>query len=192
MPQNWTSDDTDPVERLKIQHGTSLVYPSSLMTAHVSASPNHQTGRITSMRFRGDVAMAENFGYELNLTQLSQEDKDEIARQVSLYKELRMLVQYGDLYRTSSPFDSNLTAWVYVSQDKTQAAVFCYQVPHWGQSAGASLSYFRTGSQRGLSDRGDRSGDFRTAADGIWPSSASPDESRRFHQPALETEKNIT
>lgn len=128
MPQNWTSDDTDPVERLKIQYGTSLAYPASLMTAHVSASPNHQTGRATTIKFRGDVAMAGNFGYELNLPKLSQEDKGEIARQVALYKELRMLIQYGDLYRTASPFDSNLTAWTYVSEDKSQAAVFCYQV----------------------------------------------------------------
>src|SRR5690606_14670021 len=73
MPQTWTSDDTDGVERLKIQYGTSIVYPVSTMGAHVSAVPNHQVGRKTSLEFRGDVAMSGNFGYELDLTTFTPE-----------------------------------------------------------------------------------------------------------------------
>ncbi|BCJ95859.1 alpha-galactosidase [Anaerocolumna cellulosilytica] len=128
MPQGWTSDDTDGVERLKIQYGTSLVYPASSMTAHVSAVPNHQTGRSTSLEFRGHVAMAGNFGYELDVTKLSDEEKQEVKEQIALYKELRQLVQYGDFYRLLSPFEGNITGWMYVSEDKREAAVFFYLV----------------------------------------------------------------
>ena len=128
MPQNWTSDDTDGVERLKIQYGTSMVYPSSAMTAHVSAVPNHQTGRNTSLEFRGNVAMAGNFGYELDVTKMTEEEKQSVKEQVGVYKEIRELVQYGDFYRLLSPFNGNVTAWIYVSEDKKEAAVFCYKV----------------------------------------------------------------
>lgn len=128
MPQNWTSDDTDAVERLKIQYGTSLVYPVSAMTAHVSAVPNHQTGRMTSLEFRGDVAMAGNFGYELDATKLSSEEKETVKAQIVTYKRLRKLIQYGDFYRLLSPFKGNHTAWMFVSEDKKEAAVFFYRV----------------------------------------------------------------
>ncbi|WP_330588056.1 alpha-galactosidase [Anaerocolumna sedimenticola] len=128
MPQNWTSDDTDGVERLKIQFGTSIIYPCSVMTAHVSAAPNHQTGRSTSMEFRGDVAMAGNFGYELDVTKMTEEEKEVIKEQVKTYKEIRQLVQYGDFYRLLSPFDGNVTAWMYVSEDKKDAVVFFYKI----------------------------------------------------------------
>ena len=128
MPQNWTSDDTDGVERLKIQYGTSFVYPASSMTAHVSATPNHQTGRNTSMEFRGDVAMAGNFGYELDVTKMTDDEKNIVKQQIVVYKEMRELIQYGDFYRLISPFDGNFTAWMYVSVDKTEAAVFFYKV----------------------------------------------------------------
>ncbi|SHK62224.1 alpha-galactosidase [Anaerocolumna jejuensis DSM 15929] len=128
MPQNWTSDDTDAVERLKIQYGTSLVYPVSAMTAHVSAVPNHQTGRVTSLEFRGDVAMAGNFGYELDAAKLSGEEKETVKAQISAYKRLRKLIQYGDFYRLLSPFEGNHTAWMFVSEDKKEAVVFFYRV----------------------------------------------------------------
>lgn len=128
MPQNWTSDDTDGVERLKIQYGTSMVYPTSAMTAHVSASPNHQTGRSTSLNFRGDVAMSGNFGYELDITNMNDEEKQAMKKQIEIYKEMRNLIQYGDLYRLQSPFDGNITAWMYVSKDKVEASVFFYRV----------------------------------------------------------------
>jgi alpha-galactosidase len=128
MPQNWTSDDTDGVERLKIQYGTSLVYPVSAMTAHVSAVPNHQTGRSTSIDFRGNVAMAGNFGYELDVTKMTEEEKEKIKEQVAVYKEIRELVQYGNFYRLLSPFDGNYTAWMFVTEDQKEAAVFVYKV----------------------------------------------------------------
>ncbi|KAA9005375.1 alpha-galactosidase [Paenibacillus spiritus] len=133
MPQTWTSDDTDGVERLKIQYGTSLVYPVSSIGAHVSAVPNHQVGRITPLDFRGDVAMSGNFGYELDLTQFTDEEKEVVKRQVEAYKEVRSLVQQGDLYRLKSPFEGNETAWMFVTPDKREALVYHFRVmavPH--------------------------------------------------------------
>ncbi|MBB6729971.1 alpha-galactosidase [Cohnella zeiphila] len=125
MPQTWTSDDTDAIERLKIQYGTSLVYPVSSMGSHVSAVPNHQVHRTTSLTTRGHVAMSGNFGYELDLSKLPEEEKAEIARQVEEYKGLRGLVQQGDFYRLLSPFEGNDTAWQFVSADKSETyAVF--------------------------------------------------------------------
>ncbi len=117
MPQTWTSDDTDAVERLSIQYGTSLVYPISAMGSHVSAVPNHQAGRVTSLKMRGDVAMSGNFGYELDLMKFTEEEKAEVRKQVEQYKELRTFVQAADMYRIKSPFESNNTAWVFVSAD---------------------------------------------------------------------------
>lgn len=123
MPQTWTSDDTDAVERLKIQFGTSLVYPSAAMGCHVSAVPNHQVHRNTSIETRGVVAMAGNFGYELDITKLSDEEKKVIREQVSLYKDIRETVQFGDLYRLLSPFESNSVAWMNMSRDKSEIVV---------------------------------------------------------------------
>lgn len=128
MPQNWTSDDTDPVERLKIQYGTSMVYPVSAMTAHVADSPSHQTGRVTPFEFRGNVAMAGNFGYELDATKLSDEIKEKIKIQIADYKRLRGIIQYGDFYRLLSPFKGNHTAWMFVSDEKREAVVFFYRI----------------------------------------------------------------
>ncbi|ETT57670.1 alpha-galactosidase [Paenibacillus odorifer] len=128
MPQTWTSDDTDAVERLKIQYGTSMVYPASSMGAHVSAVPNHQVHRITPLETRGHVAMSGNFGYELDLTKLTEAEREDIRKQVSEYKELRMLIQYGDFYRLLSPFEGNETAWMFVSADKKEAFATYFQV----------------------------------------------------------------
>lgn len=128
MPQTWTSDDTDAVERLSIQYGTSLVYPVSTMGSHVSAVPNHQAGRVTSLKIRGDVAMSGNFGYELDLTCLSMEDKEVIKKQVEQYKELRMFVPSADMYRLSSPFEKNHTAWMFVSKDENDIFAGYFQV----------------------------------------------------------------
>lgn len=128
MPQTWTSDDTDGVERLKIQYGTSLVYPISAIGAHVSDVPNHQVGRLTPFSFRGDVAMSGNFGYELDLTKLTEQEKEAVKLQVVNYKEMHQLVQQGDLYRLKSPFEGNETAWMFVSEDKTEAVVFYFRV----------------------------------------------------------------
>ncbi|MDN4080441.1 alpha-galactosidase [Paenibacillus polymyxa] len=128
MPQVWTSDNTDAVERLKIQYGTSLVYPVSAIGAHVSAVPNHQVGRITPLDFRGDVAMSGNFGYELDLTKFTDEEKETVKRQVTAYKQIRGLVQKGDLYRLKSPFENNESAWMFVSEDQEDAIVYYFQV----------------------------------------------------------------
>lgn len=128
MPQTWTSDDTDAVERLKIQHGTSIVYPASTMGSHVSAVPNHQVHRLTPLETRGHAAMCGNFGYELDLTKLSEEDKVIIRDQVDTYKEIRDIVQFGDMYRLLSPFEGNETAWIFVSEDKSEAYVTYFRV----------------------------------------------------------------
>ena len=121
MPQVWTSDNTDAVERLKIQYGTSIVYPASTMGAHVSAVPNHQLNRNTPLKMRGDVAMCGNFGYELDLTKFSDDEKEEVKSQILKYKDLRKLVQFGDMYRLLSPFEGNESSWMYISEDKTEA-----------------------------------------------------------------------
>ena len=124
MPQTWTSDDTDAAERLKLQYGTSFVYPASAMGAHVSAVPNHQTGRSVSLRMRGDVALSGNFGFELDLTQMSPEDLAEAADLVSRVKSLRDLTRTGTFWRLLSPFEGTETAWAFVSVDRSEV-LFC-------------------------------------------------------------------
>jgi len=121
MPQVWTSDNTDAIDRLPIQFGTSLIYPSSAMGAHVSAVPNHQVGRITPLETRGFVAMMGNLGYELDVRQSNEEDRAIIRDQICLYKEIRPLVLFGDLYRLRDPKERNDAAWMYVSEDKGMA-----------------------------------------------------------------------
>ncbi|MCA1032694.1 alpha-galactosidase [Bacillus timonensis] len=128
MPQTWTSDNTDAISRLRIQHGTSLVYPVSSMGAHVSEVPNHQVGRITPLETRGHVAMDGNLGYELDVTKLSDEEKEEMKKQISLYKSIRMTVQYGDLYRLIDPFKCQNYGTIHVSEDKTKAVLFYVHV----------------------------------------------------------------
>lgn len=124
MPQTWTSDDTDAVERLRIQYGTSLCYPTSAMGAHVSAIPNHQVGRRTSLRMRGDVAMGGNFGYELDLSAQTAEDMEEIRRQVSQVKILRSTTQRGAFTRLLSPFEGNLAAWQFADEKRVILCVY--------------------------------------------------------------------
>ena len=127
-PQGWTSDDTDAIERLKIQYGTSMVYPVSCMGSHVSASPNHQTNRVTPIETRADVAYFGTFGYELDLLKLSEEEKAEVRRQIAFMKEKRELIQKGTFYRLKSPFEGNETAWMIVSEDQKKALVGYYRV----------------------------------------------------------------
>jgi alpha-galactosidase len=123
FPQIWTSDDSDAIERLRIQYGTSLAYPFSSMAAHVSAVPNHQVGRVTPLRTRGDVAFTGAFGYELDLAALPPEEKAEVKRQTAFYKEIRPLLVSGDLYRLKNPFESAATAWMVVAPDASAALV---------------------------------------------------------------------
>ena len=117
-PQIWCSDDTDAHERTFIQYGTSFFYPTSTVGSHVSAVPNHQTGRITSIETRGVVAMAGSFGYELDLNQLSEEEKAVVAKQVTHYKEYQILIYNGDYYRLANPFEDGMSAWSWISEDK--------------------------------------------------------------------------
>lgn len=123
MPQIWTSDNSDGIARLKIQYGTSLVYPISSMGSHVSAVPNHQNGRVTSLETRGNVAMSGILGYELDPRKLSQIDKEKIRCQIAYYKENRRLFQYGKFIRLRSPFDTNDAAWEFLEEDKSKAIV---------------------------------------------------------------------
>lgn len=124
MPQTWTSDNTDAVSRLFIQYGTSLVYPPITIGAHVSAVPNHQVYRSTSLAMRGHVAMSGNFGYELDLTALTSEEQAAVREQVALYRDIRPLIQFGDFYRLLSPFQGNEAAWMFVSADQSEAVLF--------------------------------------------------------------------
>ena len=126
-PQIWASDDTDAVERLSIQSGLSMVYPISSMGSHVSAVPNHQVARITSLEMRKAVAFFGTFGYELDPTQLTQADKDEIKKQIKDYKNYQELIHQGNFYRLET-LDANRVAWMVVSEDKTEALVAHYQI----------------------------------------------------------------
>lgn len=128
MPQTWTSDNSDAVSRLRIQYGTSIVYPLVAMGAHVSAVPNHQVGRITSIETRGHTAFFGNLGYELDLTALSEEEMRAMKEQIELYKEIRPIVQFGDFYRLINPFEGNEAAWMTVAEDGSEAVVGYYKV----------------------------------------------------------------
>jgi alpha-galactosidase len=129
-PQAWTSDDTDAIERLAIQYGSSLAYPQSSMGAHVSAVPNHQTGRLAPIATRAAVAFFGAFGYELDTTALSPDDRAAVAGQVAFYREHRELFQFGRFVRLRSPFegDGNETAWMVVADDRRRAIVAMYRV----------------------------------------------------------------
>lgn len=128
MPQIWTSDNTDALARLTIQMGTSLAFPPSMMTAHVSAVPNHQTGRVTPFETRGAAAMSAVFGYELDLTKLTSAEKAAVKEQIAAYNQMRALVLEGKFYRLKSPLDSNQAAWNFVSADKKQVFVAVFNV----------------------------------------------------------------
>ena len=129
-PQAWTSDDTDAIERLSIQWGTSLAYPPSAMGAHVSAAPNHQTGRLAPLATRAAVAFFGVLGYELDTTALSAAERDEIRGQIAFYREHRDVLQRGRFVRLRSPFegDGNTTAWMAVADDRATAIVGLYRV----------------------------------------------------------------
>lgn len=123
--QYWTSDCTDAIERMSIQYGTSMFQPASAMSAHVSASPNHQNKRCTSLQTRADVAMTGQFGYELDLRKLSDEEFEKTKEHIALYKKISKTVNHGELYRLSSPFESNVWAVMYTDNDM---AVLAYSV----------------------------------------------------------------
>ena len=118
MSQIWTSDNTDAVCRLKIQYGTSMCYPLSTMGAHVSAVPNHQTGRMTSLKTRADIAYTGMFGFELDLTGMSGEELEQVAAQTAFAKHIQSLVRNGRFYRLRSPFETNECIWQVVSEER--------------------------------------------------------------------------
>lgn len=128
-PQIWCSDDTDAIERLKIQHGTSMCYPCSAMGAHVSDCPNHTVGRNTPFKTRGHVAMVGTFGYELDVTRIPQEDRDAIPAQIEEFNKFNKLVRTGDHYRIGNTFEDNTwDAWEFVAKDKSEALFEFVQV----------------------------------------------------------------
>ena len=132
--QMWTSDNSDAVERQYIQTGTSYGYPAITMGAHVSASPNHQVKRTTDINLRGYVAMAGQFGYELDLNTLTEKEIEAVKEQIKLYKEFGSVFHKGDMYRIMSPFDSNYTVWQFISEDKNTiiADIFTLKVNPYG------------------------------------------------------------
>lgn len=138
-PQAWCSDDTDAVERIKIQDGTSYGYTPSMWGAHVSAVPNDQVGRLTSIDTRAKVAYFGAFGYELDVTELSDEEQATIKQQVAFYKQYRKLFQFGTFYRLETPDTSdNVYGWETVSPDKQTAIGMRYQILN-----GANPAYIR-------------------------------------------------
>lgn len=123
-PQIWCSDNTNAIERLRIQYGTSFCYPCAAVGAHVSAVPNGQTGRSVSMHTRGVVAAAGTFGYELDLNEITSEEMEEVRTQIQHFRSCWDLVLRGDYYRLSNPFRQEaFNAWMHVSPDKSRALV---------------------------------------------------------------------
>lgn len=127
-PQGWLSDDSDAVERLKIQYGASMCYPISSMGAHVSVAPNHQIYRNTPLHTRANVACFGTFGYELDLNKLTEEETREVKEQIAFMKKYRHILQFGTFYRLNSPFEGNEAAWMAVSEDKKTAVVGWYRI----------------------------------------------------------------
>lgn len=121
-PQIWCSDNTDAIERLSIQYGTSFGYPISAVGSHVSVCPNHQTKRTTPMKTRAVVAMSGNFGYELDVNDLTEEDKENVKQAIVEYKKYRKLIHNGRYERLSNPYEQiDHTVWQYVSEDGSEA-----------------------------------------------------------------------
>ncbi|RCI13084.1 hypothetical protein L249_0191 [Ophiocordyceps polyrhachis-furcata BCC 54312] len=129
FPQIWTSDNTDPVDRLHIQFGTSLAYAPSTMGAHVSASPNGLTGRTTPIEFRAHVAMmGGSFGFELDLREMPNQDRAKLPDLISLAERINAIVVKSDLWRLRLPSESNWPAALYVAEDGRQAVLFYFQL----------------------------------------------------------------
>ena len=126
-PQGWASDDSDAVERLKIQYGTSFCYPISSIGSHVSVTPNHQVFRNTPLHTRANVAYFGTFGYEMDLNKLTEEEQEMVKAQITFMKEHRRLLQFGTFYRLKSPFEGNITCWMVISEDQTEAIVGWYR-----------------------------------------------------------------
>ena len=130
----WTSDNTEALSRVFIQYGTNLIYPACVCGSHVSAVPNHQTNNVTPIKFRFDIACSGRLGMELQPKDMTDEEKDFAKKAIASYKEYRDIVMYGDLYRLSSPYDSDHYALMYVTKDKKKAVVFGYCIKYQGRT----------------------------------------------------------
>lgn len=127
----WTSDDTEALTRTGIQYGTSLFYPANQMGSHVSAVPNHQTGNITPIKFRFDIACAGRLGMELQPKSMTDSEKEFAKRAIASYKEYRDIIMTGDLYRIGSPYDkAGAYGVLYVTPDKKRAVFFAYCISY--------------------------------------------------------------
>ncbi|MBT9775941.1 alpha-galactosidase [Clostridium sp. MCC353] len=148
-PQIWCSDNTDAIDRIRIQYGTSFGYPVSAVGSHVSAVPNHQTGRTTPMKTRGIVAMAGSFGYELDLNKITDEDKECVKAQIQQYHNDWDLIHNGNYYRLTNPFENSETAaWEFVSDDRSEALLNVVTLDSHGNNP---VSYIRL---KGLDEAG--------------------------------------
>ena len=144
-PQIWTSDDTDPIERLTIQYGTSMIYPVNTMGAHVSAVPNHQTGRVTPLATRKTAAMSGSFGYELDPNKLTQKEKEQIREDIAVFQDLYETIEHGNYYRLTD-ISGRFIAWEEVRKDFRRALV---NVVYARSEANAMAAYVRL---RGLDE----------------------------------------
>ncbi len=131
MPQIWTSDNTDARCRMKIQTGTSFGYPQSSISCHVSASPNHQTGNASSLETRFNVAACGVFGYETDLTALTDAEKETVKKQITFYKKYRKVLQYGEMYRLGDAFQDEISGFICVDRNKTLAIASVAVDPRW-------------------------------------------------------------
>lgn len=128
----WTSDNTDALQRIYMQWGTSYFFPAIAMGSHISASPNHQTFRHVPLKFRIDVAMSGRLGLELQPSSMEQEELDMCGNAIRDYKRIRPIVQQGDLYRLVSPYDNKgVASLMYVSENKEDAVVYWYKTEHF-------------------------------------------------------------
>lgn len=136
----WASDNTNALDRIFIQYGSNTFFPAQATGAHVSTSPNHQTGMITPIKFRFDVAMSGRLGMELQPTDLVGDEYAFAKKGIECYKQIRPIVQFGDLYRLVSPYDENgWSSMMYVTKDKSQAVFFAYSLKYHGRT-----TYFET------------------------------------------------
>ena len=127
----WTSDDTDAIERIYMQWGVSQFYPAIAMGSHVSAARNHQTNKLIPLKFRFDVAMSGRLGMEMQPKDFTPDEYKFAAQAISTYKQIRPVVQFGDLYRLISPYaQKNISSLMYVTPDKEEAVLFVYQLKH--------------------------------------------------------------
>lgn len=131
----WTSDNTEPLSRVYIQYGTNMIYPALVTGSHVSASPNHQNGNQTTLKFRFDMAMSGRLGMELQPKDLDVKEKEFAQKAIENYKGIRDIVMFGDLYRLASPYDKNgYYSLMYVTKDKSRAVVYGYSIQYQGRT----------------------------------------------------------